>query len=592
MEENQTSFQKLTPTKHADIKIYNEALDFVFENEDITNIGITGAYSAGKSSIIESYKDKKTDLSFLHISLACFQPNDREESSTEQSESILEGKILNQLIHQIDPTFIPQTNFKIKHKTNYKSIGLLTASIVLFALLLTYCFNVGVWKAFVSSLIDPFNNLLWFTTSPLTVLIVGAIIMALFSYFIYKLIQLQINKNLFKGITFQGNKIEIFEQCDESYFDKYLNEVIYLFENTQADAIVFEDIDRFNNNQIFQRLREINTLVNKRKKLVNKKNDKIENTIRFFYLLRDDLFISKERTKFFDFIIPVIPVLDSSNSYDQLITHFRRGNVLHFFDQNFLFEVSLYIDDMRILKNIYNEFLIYHKRISTTEQNPNKLLAMIIYKNIFPKDFSDLQLNKGYVFTLFNKKNDLKKANIQKLKCAIDEIKREMEKIEGEHLESEAEVNIVYASKIGQGSSKKQIETYEKEKNERLQNLKNKSFEYQEVLNKRVNKLETEIAHIQQKKLSELINRENANNVFKVECIDEVGMPVNFIHIYKSDYFPLIKYLIRNGYIDETYPDYMTYFYGNSISQVDKVFLRSVTDEIAKDYSYLPLQKC
>ena len=49
-------FEKLTPVKNADIAVYEEAIDFVFENPDITNVAISGAYSAGKSSIIETYK--------------------------------------------------------------------------------------------------------------------------------------------------------------------------------------------------------------------------------------------------------------------------------------------------------------------------------------------------------------------------------------------------------------------------------------------------------------------------------------------------------------------------------------------------------
>ena len=77
-------------------------------------------------------------------------------------------------------------------------------------------------------------------------------------------------------------------------------------------------MDRYNVNQIFQRLREVNTLVNNQLK----KENKIP--LRFFYLLRDDIFISKDRTKF-DYIMPVVPVIDSSNSYDQFIAHFKAG---------------------------------------------------------------------------------------------------------------------------------------------------------------------------------------------------------------------------------------------------------------------------
>ena len=48
----------------------------------------------------------------------------------------------------------------------------------------------------------------------------------------------------------------------------------------------------------------------------------------------------------------------------------------------------------------------------------------------------------------------------------------------------------------------------------------------------------------------------------------------------------MLKYLIRDGYIDETYADYMTYFYENSLSRIDKIFLRSVSDKKAKPSDY------
>ena len=57
-------------------------------------------------------------------------------------------------------------------------------------------------------------------------------------------------------------------------------------------------------------------------------------------------------------------------------------------NQNFLSDISLYIDEYRILKNICNEYLIYDSKLNVIDLDPNKLFAMIVYKNIFPKDFS------------------------------------------------------------------------------------------------------------------------------------------------------------------------------------------------------------
>ncbi|MDF2503036.1 hypothetical protein [Clostridium sp.] len=585
MSEESYNFQKLTPINDAELSIYKNALDFIFENSDIKNVGISGAYSAGKSSVVETYKKMRSDVKFMHISLAYFKSaSEKDRQPAEQSENVLEGKILNQLIHQINPSSIPQTNFRVKRQLSFKKLRLSTAIVSFVAFLLIYLLNWGNWNAFVPSVTPAFlRNILLPTTSPIAAILAGLICIAIFAYLIYEAFKMQLNKNLFKGISVQGNTIEIFEQSEESYFDKYLNEVLYLFENSDKDVIVFEDMDRYNTNQIFQRLREINTLINSKKKPEDK-------PLRFFYLLRDDIFINKERTKFFDFILPVVPIVDGSNSFDQFIDHFKKGNIYHLFNEHFLQEISLYIDDMRILKNIYNEFLIYYKRISTTEQDPNKLLAMILYKNIFPRDFSELQLSSGFVHTLFSKKEEFIKDEIARLNDEIAQINGAIVAAENEHLKSVEEVNEIYNPKIQDlqryYNRQSQIDALNKEKNARLDNLKNRDEKPKNALKQRILELESLISELQHKKLQEIINKQNAAKIFKITFTNEIGVESNFNDIKGSDYFPLVKYLIRYGYIDETYPDYMTYFYEHSLSRVDKIFLRSVTDEEAKDYNY------
>lgn len=126
--------------------------------------------------------------------------------------------------------------------------------------------------------------------------------------------------------------------------------------------------------------------------------------------------MSKDRTKFFDYIIPVVPVIDGSNSYDQFVSHFKKSGLFQKFDEGFLQGLSLYIDDMRLLKNIYNEFVIYFNRLNITELDCNKMLAIIAYKNLFPRDFSDLQLNKGFVYTIFDSKDLFIEKEIKRLK--------------------------------------------------------------------------------------------------------------------------------------------------------------------------------
>ena len=66
-------FQKLTPTNDVELNVYKDAFDYIFENSDVKNIALSGPYSAGKSSVLESYKKSNPDKKFLHISLAHFK---------------------------------------------------------------------------------------------------------------------------------------------------------------------------------------------------------------------------------------------------------------------------------------------------------------------------------------------------------------------------------------------------------------------------------------------------------------------------------------------------------------------------------------
>lgn len=582
MAENKYHFERLTPIDNMDLDVYEEAIDYVFNNPDVKNVAISGAYSAGKSSVLASYKKRHNDLRFLHISLAHFKSPDLEDE-TEVKESVLEGKILNQLIHQIPSDKIPQTHFRVKKRISPVSIIIKTLETIALLTAIIYFMFFDSWKSYVSVLPDNWlKSILELSAHPYALMVDGIIIITLSSFLIYGLIKIQKNKNVFRKLNLQGNEIEIFEESDDSYFDKYLNEVLYLFENVDADVIVFEDMDRFNANKIFERLREVNTLANIQ---LQKESKKI---LRFFYLLRDDIFISKDRTKFFDYIVPVVPVVDSSNSYDQFISHFKKGGLFEKFNESFLQGLSLYIDDMRLLKNIYNEFVIYYNRLNITELDCNKMLAIIAYKNLFPRDFADLQLNQGFIYTIFANKDSFVAEEIEKLDKQISEKSNEIDMAKNEHLSTIKELDAAYEDKrpVRYGYRQDLSDADKANYAKRKQAIENR-------LNSSIPKLENEKVVLEQKRISmqnrqlcEIITRDNIDSIFSITSTNEVGTVTHFNEIKSSEYFDLLKYLIRNGYIDETYADYMTYFYENSLSRIDKTFLRSITDKKAKEYTY------
>lgn len=583
-------FEKLTPIDNADLYVYEDALNFVFDNSDVRNVAVSGAYSAGKSSVLASYKKKHREIHFLHISLAHFQFNEQKEDADTKA-IMLEGKILNQLIHQIPAENIPQTNFKVKKGIKPRSVIKSTILVCLFLISSLHLTFFDQWKEFISYLTDErIKSIFLYSIKTNSLIISGIIIWVISGIFIYKLIEVQKNRKIFRKLKIQGNEIEILEEAEDSYFDKYLNEVLYLFENSLADAIVFEDMDRFNTGLIFEHLREINTLVNIQKE---KDGGKV---LRFIYLLRDDIFVSKDRTKFFDCIIPVVPVVDSSNSFNKFIEHFEQSGILDIFDSTFSQGLSLYIDDMRLLKNMHNEFLKYYNRLNITELNPNKMLGMIAYKNLFPRDFSELQLNRGFVYTIFFNKDDYIQDEIEGIRKEINEKNERISRAKQEHLLSIRELNVSFADKYLSSYSwynydnnrlneflESHLSTTSKEHYRiRTQSLQDNIS----LLEEEIEILEYELIKIKNKKLSQFITRENKDNIFSVKSSNGLGQETEFSGIKGSEYFDLLKYLICYGYIDESYSDYIAYFYEDSLSRIDKIFLRSITDQKAKEYTF------
>ena len=623
-------FYDLTPINDIELGIYEDAINFSLKNDKILNVAISGSYGSGKSSLLETYKKKHPEKNFLNISLTHFNSMENsgnikennkkvnnnagqdnlEENDNEKTKSlanVLEAKILNQMLHQISEKNIPLTYFKIKGKFSKIRLVFSTIFILVFILSFFQIIFFEKWHNFIVGLYHMkfVYNIFKKSTYPCFKLISGIILTTFSGIFIYKILKFQKTKNFLKKLNIQGNEFEIAGDNEDSYFDKYLNEVIYLFENSGVDAIIFEDIDRYEISEIFERLREINKLVNS--KLKNKKNNiilrfifdklgKIGNyfspkrkTLKFFYLLRDDIYISKDRTKFFDFIIPVIPVIDSSNSYDKIVELLKENNYYNL-NPNFLYKISLYIDDMRLLKNICNEFKIYYKKLSgaknDTKISSNKIFSIIVYKNLFPKDFSDLQLNQGFVYNLFSQKDKFLEERIKEINDQINFLNQQKnETVDLRELELLND-NYYYYYQKGIFSLQEYNDWNSFKYKERKKLLEERKENTISEIEKKINSLEYGKNKLKYGPFQKIITRENMDNIFTCTYIDELKNEHKFEDVKGSPYFKLLKFLIREGYLNERYSYYMAYFYENSLTKEDKNFLIAVADKEKLEYNY------
>lgn len=392
-------FYSLAPTEDAEnAEAYISALNWAIKEPDVNNIALTGGYSSGKSSILKTYQKKsKKPKRFLNISLLTFTQKDYEKD-----ESNIEQCILKQIFYKEKISKTPYSRFKKINNLNAK-ISIKIAIILLIILSILFFINPEIFLNIKNFIIDRLSyNFVFFNNSIdnifniiiKTILLMTCVGLTIYVLNIgYKLIANLSWKLIIKKYNMELELTNKEKQNDESIFNKFIDEIIYFFEVTDYDVVIFEDLDRIQNNtNLFMRLRELNTILNT-SKMINKKK------ITFIYAVKDDIFEnSTEKTKFFEFILPIIPIMDSSNSLDKFLEmEEKEPYVIELTKDSFLNNIAFYVDDMRLLKSILNEFKIYSLQIDV-EYETRKLFSIILYKNLFPKDFAKLQKNQGILY--------------------------------------------------------------------------------------------------------------------------------------------------------------------------------------------------
>ncbi len=591
-EETESLFQKLTPVENADLGIYTEALDYAFQakNRDVVNIALTGNYSSGKSSIINSY-EKKTGKSFIHISLTHF------DRTKQADEELVEKEIINQLIQQTPVELIPGTRFKIQRDFNW-ILGVIY-SVVFVAFIVSGFFIFNYLKLFKSPEEQILSNHPWGYLFGSIGVFCGTFVVLCFF-----IIKWQKQNHIIRKISLKGNEIELEEQKeDKSFFNRHIDEILYVFEKVtqgnkdfRADGIVFEDLDRIEdssvNPKIFEKLRELCILANKRAKLKGKESQ----PIRFFYLISDSTFASKERTKFFDYIIPIIPVVDMSNAYPKLKECLEEVNCFEGLDEKFLRKISLFFDDYRLIKNVANEFKIYKNELSNTSHDLNTILGIILYKNFFPDDFARLQRQDGYVYEVLGKRKKLVEMLKKDIDSEIADNASEIKNIESEYEDKKKKYDEEYEDRKANKSTGKYTDysfvdwctiIYEPNcldlKDVYEARIDEKKYD-SENLNKERNRLRNEPF----KNLLKRATDEEQEKIFDCRKWENSQCKGNMYESLQDNrYYELILLLFQLGHLDDlNYRDYIAYFDERGMSKGDKEFLIGVNCRRGKEFDY------
>lgn len=617
MKVEKSKFNALIPEILEENKqIYTEALDYAFSNNDIKNIAITGIYGAGKSTVWNTYKEyrlnkesnkKNSFKNVITISLGKYTDSSQDTQDNNKTEKEIDNRVekqlINQMLSQIKYDKIPFSKYKFKENiSTIRLILYIGTTISFLASILMWILKEEV-VMFLKNICRNYNN------SNFIYLSGGMFFLpiVLFLRIFYKENKVKLSKVSFK--IAEANVKE--ENNDETILDRDIKEIVYLLDSSETTIVVFEDLDRYDNIEIFTKLRELNFLLNS---YIKTNGDR--RTVRFIYMLKDSLFFSKNRTKFFDFILPIVPVVDSKTSENKLIELLK--GIENTPDRTVLTKISLYLDDMRLLKNIVNEYIIYSNIIPFGQINleSNKLFALITLKNIFPNEFDLLQEDKGFIKAVFYKLENSREIIVNNLKLEIENIKEKIEFINNSlendkfeamalmipaHLRLDNQVNKTWANFLKEwdkspensfyinysgGSSsfyyKEFLDRYVLNSSEKKSLIKKFPKDRTSEINKlnlNLEKIKREINNVEIFTYKELISKMSS------EQRDELFSISNF-KIIENHYFPLIRFLIVDGLLDETY----WYYKGNfeldtssTLKQNDIIYMKGLLEGKEQD---------
>ena len=616
--------QKLekTDASYKSVIELNEALSSAGKKH-IRNIALTGPFGSGKSSVLITLReDFAKEYKFLPISLATLQANEEDnnignsdgESDEREREKRIENlnrkieySILQQLIYREKTNTVPNSRFrKIVHLSKWELVNYPVA-FVLTLLCILIVFEPSFAK--VDSIYDFFS---WGNTWN-TVFDFAASIWLLFAlYKIARYVFKSYSNSKLNKLNLKDGEIEVIE--NNSIFNKHLDEILYFFQVTDYNVVIIEDLDRFGTPNIFLKLRELNQLINESKI--------VDRHITFIYAIKDDIFKDEERTKFFDFIITVIPVINPSNSKDKLkFALEKKGCGDDGISDDDLSEMAFFIQDMRILTNIVNEYKQYRDKLcadNASRLNKTKLLGMIVYKNYYPQDFASLHRREGKVYRCISSKPKFIPLALKAIEKFEEELSKKEQIFRQDENLSKADLRRLFLFNLWHRLSDRPLSVRIENNYYSLEQIASNEMLFSKLISEKeiicqyryyntaytesktidYNQIDKEINYSERIKLLE-DGVEYFNNEYRRIQQEKIKVKSlrlkDLIKKYKlgeTEEFkslgltPMMNVFIRRGYLDEDYYDYISYFYEGMVSMADRELLLSMKIEECKPYEY------
>ena len=197
----------------------------------------------------------------------------------------------------------------------------------LITIVLVAFINVGIYLFNMESINNSLTNNFW-----ITLIFMGLEIICLtglIGYSISYVINLQKIKLKFGDVEVEVNQTGNNQEKNRNLLNEEIEFIVKTMNIAKYKYIIFEDLDRFQNPQIFERLRDLNITL----------NATLKEKVKFLYAIKDEMFIADNRTKFFDFIIPIVPYVSYENSGEELLKIIKKHQLDTELSEDFILDI-------------------------------------------------------------------------------------------------------------------------------------------------------------------------------------------------------------------------------------------------------------
>lgn len=625
------STNKTSRCRYAAVRELRNAID----SSGCNNIAITGVYGSGKSSVIQTYLAELNPYfrkrRVLNISLSNFIDADliQDGKVPDNYENVIEQKIFQHILYKTNQNKTRQTRHsRISHIS--VSTGIWRAFAILLSILSVLFLSVPttVWPMNIESWFNGLHPCAQAAFDWGTVVYLCVFFVCIMAYLIRRVHLFRIHGKI------NASNVEFEWEKDSSKLDKLLDEILYFFKAGGYKIVIFEDLDRIlKPERLFLKLREINTLLNESD--YYKRRGK---SIKFVYAIRDEIFSSDIRTKCFDYIIPIIPVVDKYNAGDYMIDKYRPYIMTHVSKRD-LSVLGMYISGKRELSNVINEYGMYHEAFLDTSKSERKLLALLIYKNAYPVDYAAAYNKSGCLYSIFAAENKetfynslikededvvaMEQSNVDIQRQHIHETRHEVlqqlaiahieklyikgEEYDLEDFETKDQLYEAFShDKIDKccydDGKERRIEKYNKKFIELVKlaypdgNYDKDMSHLHRILIASVVKRDTHqkrinlIRNMKVSGLLKLLGAENAKTILKELCtsiyVKNYGELDEAHQLRLDEHVALLHVFIKEEYIAEDYAGYMSHTYDGSLNEGDRTFVDSVLQGIPLRFDY------